>query len=181
MSTAEQVRAADGRVDAGPTSETARNLVREIRKTRQMGEAPFRWAAPGERRRPQRFYSAARAPAAIAFILTVTLHRAVRDAPLGDLALKSRDHELLSSCGLVRRALLDFRARPPALAVALRADAPRRGRPVVMFCALFGLSMDYEVLMLSRMREEYLAHGRQRLGGREGSGAYRPARSRARR
>jgi RND superfamily putative drug exporter len=27
--------------------------------------------------------------------------------------------------------------------------------PVIMFCLIFGLSMDYEVLLLSRMREEY--------------------------
>ncbi|MDI3339616.1 MAG: MMPL family transporter [Sphaerobacter sp.] len=31
--------------------------------------------------------------------------------------------------------------------------------PVVMFCILFGLSMDYEVLMLTRMHEEYQQHG----------------------
>lgn len=29
--------------------------------------------------------------------------------------------------------------------------------PVIMFCGLFGLSMDYEVFLLSRIREEYLA------------------------
>src|SRR5205814_3825441 len=28
--------------------------------------------------------------------------------------------------------------------------------PVIMFCIIFGLSMDYEVLLLSRMQEEYL-------------------------
>ena len=28
--------------------------------------------------------------------------------------------------------------------------------PVIMFCTVFGLSMDYEVLLLSRMQEEYL-------------------------
>ena len=28
-----------------------------------------------------------------------------------------------------------------------------------MFCATFGLSMDYEVLMLTRMQEEYSRHG----------------------
>src|SRR5207245_9334550 len=27
--------------------------------------------------------------------------------------------------------------------------------PVIMFCTLFGLSMDYEVLLLSRIQEEY--------------------------
>jgi putative drug exporter of the RND superfamily len=31
--------------------------------------------------------------------------------------------------------------------------------PVMMFAVLFGLSMDYEVFLLSRMREEYLHHG----------------------
>jgi RND superfamily putative drug exporter len=32
--------------------------------------------------------------------------------------------------------------------------------PVMMFAILFGLSMDYEVFLLSRVREAYLAHGR---------------------
>jgi RND superfamily putative drug exporter len=31
--------------------------------------------------------------------------------------------------------------------------------PVMMFAVLFGLSMDYEVFLLSRMREEYSRHG----------------------
>jgi RND superfamily putative drug exporter len=31
--------------------------------------------------------------------------------------------------------------------------------PILMFCALFGLSMDYEVFLLSRVREEYLRTG----------------------
>ncbi|WP_116110717.1 MMPL family transporter [Amycolatopsis ruanii] len=31
--------------------------------------------------------------------------------------------------------------------------------PILMFCIAFGLSMDYSVFLLSRIREEYLAHG----------------------
>jgi putative drug exporter of the RND superfamily len=31
--------------------------------------------------------------------------------------------------------------------------------PVIMFCIVFGLSMDYEVLLLSRMQEEYARTG----------------------
>jgi putative drug exporter of the RND superfamily len=31
--------------------------------------------------------------------------------------------------------------------------------PIIMFCLVFGLSMDYEVLLLSRIREEYLRSG----------------------
>ena len=42
--------------------------------------------------------------------------------------------------------------------------------PVTMFTILFGLSMDYEVFLLSRIREEWLPHGRQldRRGRRVG-------------
>ena len=35
--------------------------------------------------------------------------------------------------------------------------------PVMMFAILFGLSMDYEVFLLSRVREEFLGHGRTDL------------------
>lgn len=35
--------------------------------------------------------------------------------------------------------------------------------PIVLFCVLFGLSMDYEVFLLSRMREEWLRTGNNRL------------------
>ena len=37
--------------------------------------------------------------------------------------------------------------------------------PVIMFAVLFGLSMDYEVFLLSRVREEYLARARHGARG----------------
>jgi len=46
--------------------------------------------------------------------------------------------------------------------------------PILLFCAVFGLSMDYEVLLLSRIQEEYrrsgdnthsVAEGLERTGG----------------
>jgi putative drug exporter of the RND superfamily len=40
--------------------------------------------------------------------------------------------------------------------------------PVMMFAILFGLSMDYEVFLLSRIREEYLRHGDNGLAVRDG-------------
>jgi len=40
--------------------------------------------------------------------------------------------------------------------------------PVIMFCIVFGLSMDYEVLLLSRMQEEYLRTGDNRYAVAEG-------------
>jgi RND superfamily putative drug exporter len=35
--------------------------------------------------------------------------------------------------------------------------------PIIMFCILFGLSMDYEVMLLSRIKEEYEKTGDNRL------------------
>jgi RND superfamily putative drug exporter len=40
--------------------------------------------------------------------------------------------------------------------------------PVMMFAILFGLSMDYEVFLISRIREEYLKHGDTRRAVAEG-------------
>jgi RND superfamily putative drug exporter len=55
------------------------------------------------------------------------------------------------------RWLLDFQPGPlePAL-------------PVLLFCTLFGLSMDYQVLMLSRMREEWSRSNDNRRSVAEG-------------
>jgi putative drug exporter of the RND superfamily len=40
--------------------------------------------------------------------------------------------------------------------------------PVMMFAILFGLSMDYEVFLISRIREEYLTHGDTRRAVADG-------------
>jgi putative drug exporter of the RND superfamily len=40
--------------------------------------------------------------------------------------------------------------------------------PVMMFAILFGLSMDYEVFLISRIREEYLKHGNTRRAVADG-------------
>ena len=42
--------------------------------------------------------------------------------------------------------------------------------PIIMFAILFGLSMDYEVLLLSRIRERYLVHGDNTRAVAEGVG-----------
>ncbi len=42
--------------------------------------------------------------------------------------------------------------------------------PIIMFAILFGLSMDYEVFLLSRIRERYLAHGSNTRAVQEGIG-----------
>ncbi|HEV8489375.1 MAG TPA: MMPL family transporter [Candidatus Limnocylindrales bacterium] len=44
------------------------------------------------------------------------------------------------------------------------------GNPIIMFCVLFGLSMDYEVLLLSRVQEAYRRTGDNRAAVAEGLG-----------
>ena len=39
-------------------------------------------------------------------------------------------------------------------------------QPVILFCVLFGLSMDYEVFLLTRMKEVWDRTRRQHRGGR---------------
>ena len=46
--------------------------------------------------------------------------------------------------------------------------------PVLMFAIVFGLSMDYEVFLMSRVHEEWEAHAR-RLGGRRAAASRPPA------
>ena len=52
--------------------------------------------------------------------------------------------------------------------------------PLIIFAFLFGLSMDYEVFILSRMREEYDRTGSTGRGGRAGHRAHRDVWSPAR-
>ena len=49
-------------------------------------------------------------------------------------------------------------------------------QPVILFCVLFGLSMDYEVFLLSRMKEVWDRDRRQHRGGRPRPRAERPDR-----
>ena len=51
-----------------------------------------------------------------------------------------------------------------------RSNAIAAWQPIIMFAILFGLSMDYEVLLLSRIRERYLATGNNTRAVAEGIG-----------
>ncbi|HYO39708.1 MAG TPA: MMPL family transporter [Nocardioidaceae bacterium] len=57
--------------------------------------------------------------------------------------------------------LLGIHDRVPIMALA----------PMLMFAILFGLSMDYEVFLISRVREQYLVHGDARRAVVEGVGS----------
>ena len=60
--------------------------------------------------------------------------------------------------GDVRRDGLDLPGGPPVAACSATSRSPVEldtAMPILMFCIAFGLSMDYEVFLLSRIKEEY--------------------------
>jgi RND superfamily putative drug exporter len=145
--------------DASPVSEEARALVREIRRTRKIGDGTIRVGGPPANDVDLNAFILSRAPWAITFILAVTyvvLFVMLRSAILPLKAVIMNLLSIAASFGALVWIfedgnlgwLLTFEPHPIDIAV-----------PVLLFCSVFGLSMDYEVLMLSRMREEYLRSG----------------------
>jgi RND superfamily putative drug exporter len=92
--------------------------------------------------------------AAIAvFLLLLAFH-----APL--IALKAGLMNLLSIAAAYGVVALAAEGGSFGQLVGIDSDTPVPPFiPVMMFAILFGLSMDYEVFILSRVREEYLRHG----------------------
>jgi uncharacterized membrane protein YdfJ with MMPL/SSD domain len=113
-------------------------------------------------------------PRALGFILIATvllIFLQVRSVVIPIKAIAMNILSISASFGMLvwvfqwgyGESLLNFTAQP--------IDS---GNPVIMFCIVFGLSMDYEVLMLSRIHEEWertgdntqaVANGLQKTGG----------------
>jgi len=159
MSTAGNVALLMVLTDAGPTTQTARELVRTIRRTRQVGEATVRVGGAPANDVDLNDFIFERAPAAVAFILTVTylvLFVMLRSVLL---PLKAVVMNLLSIAASFGALVWIFEDGHLAWLLRFEPGPLDVGVPVLLFCSVFGLSMDYEVLMLSRMREEYLRTG----------------------
>jgi RND superfamily putative drug exporter len=138
------------------SSKEARTLVSELRKERVVGDGRALVGGQSAADVDSTAFVLARAPLAVGFVVLVTL--VALFVLLGSVVLPIKAVvmnflSIAASFGALvwifqeghLRWLLDFTPGPlePAL-------------PVLLFCTLFGLSMDYEVLMLSRMREEWI-------------------------
>jgi len=91
---------------------------------------------------------------AASFLLMVVAFRSVV------VPLKAVTVNLLSVGAAYGVLALAFQTAPGAELLGLPGTVPIAAYvPVLMFAILFGLSMDYEVFLLSRVREEYLRTG----------------------
>jgi RND superfamily putative drug exporter len=145
--------------DAAPASPEARAIVRAIRKEPRVGDGTLLVTGATAHDLDISEFTLARAPWAIGFIVVVTgaaLFVLLRSIFLPLKAVVMNFLSITASFGALvwifedghLASLLQFEAAPIDPTV-----------PTLLFCAVFGLSMDYEVLMLSRMREEYLRSG----------------------
>lgn len=137
-------------------SETARSVVRAARAMRPSGPGESWVAGPTALDIDTTAYVLSKSPMAIGFVMIMTaivLFILLGSVVLPIKAVLMNLLSLTASFGALvwifedghLRTILRFEPQPvePVL-------------PVILFCAVFGLSMDYEVLMLTRMQEEYL-------------------------
>jgi putative drug exporter of the RND superfamily len=150
---------------ATPESEAARDIVRAVRAQRQVGDGTLWVGGESALDLDTSQFMLSRAPWAVGFVVLATF--VVLFLVLGSvlLPIKAVLMNFLSLTGSFGALVWLFQeghlvsgpARPlePAL-------------PVLLFCVLFGLSMDYEVLILSRMKEAYDRTGDNRTAVGEG-------------
>jgi RND superfamily putative drug exporter len=151
--------------DSAPESEESRALVREIRSDRTMADGSLVVGGPTALDVDTTAYMLERTPRAVSFVVLVTV--VVLFLLFGSvlLPLKAVAMNVVSIAGSFGALvwvfqdghLLVHQGRPiePAL-------------PPLLFCILFGLSMDYEVLMLSRIQEAWERTGDNTLAVAEG-------------
>lgn len=85
------------------------------------------------------------------------------------IPLKALVANLLSVAASFGLVTLLFQTGPGVALIGLHEPVPIAAwAPVVLFAIVFGLSMDYEVFMVSAIRERYQQHGDNRRAVRKG-------------
>jgi uncharacterized membrane protein YdfJ with MMPL/SSD domain len=140
---------------ANPFSEQARDLVREIRRLPGHGSL---FVVTGQTAGELDFLDQirSRAPYAVAWVFMVSyliLFAAFRSALLPLKAIVMNSLSIAASLGVLVWIFQD--GHLSGLLDTSRLGYIESTLPVVIFCVLFGISMDYEVFMLSRIAEEH--------------------------
>lgn len=151
--------------DQAPDSDHARAIVREIRQLRQVADGELLVGGQIANDVDTTDFIVGHSPRAVAIVVGSTVVALFLLLGSVLLPLKALVMNLLSITGSFGALVWVFQdgnlwvteGRPiePTL-------------PVLLFCTLFGLSMDYEVLMLSRIKEAYEQHGDSRRAVAEG-------------
>jgi RND superfamily putative drug exporter len=140
--------------DAPPESTEARELVHDIRSPhRRWGDGTLLVGGQTAHDIDASEYVAARTPRAVGFVVLVTLVTLFLLFGSIVIPVKAVLMNIVSIAGSFGALVYVFQDGH-IFGIEPRPVEP--SVPVLLFCVLFGLSMDYEVLMLSRIRESYL-------------------------
>ncbi|MFO0618082.1 MAG: MMPL family transporter [Polyangiaceae bacterium] len=153
--------------DATSDSEEARAIVRAIREDRRVadGELTVGGGAASDIDTTRSIVE--RLPYAVAFVISATLVLLFLLLRSVLLPLKAIVMNILSMAGSFGALVFIFQDGH----FGVREPRPLEPTlPVLLFCVLFGLSMDYEVLLLSRIRESWLRTGDNTRAVAEGVG-----------
>jgi RND superfamily putative drug exporter len=144
-------------------SDGARNIVRAIRGDRLAADGTLMVTGQTAFDLDIVDFIVARTPIAIAFIVVVT--SIVLFLLLGSvlLPLKAVVMNFLSLSASFGALVFIFQDGHFSRLLNFTPDSVDPSVPVILFCIVFGLSMDYEVLLMSRMKEEFDRTGDNRL------------------
>jgi putative drug exporter of the RND superfamily len=138
--------------DAPPESEEARGIVRSLRADRAVGAGTLLVGGATAIDVDTTHYMLSRVPRAVAVVVGATV--LVVFLLLGSvvLPLKAVVMNCVSIAGSFGALVWVFQDGH----LFIKEGRPVEPTlPILLFCVLFGLSMDYEVLMLSRMKESW--------------------------
>jgi RND superfamily putative drug exporter len=138
--------------DSPPESEAARTIVRTLRADRTVGAGTLLVGGATANDVDTTTYMVSRVPRAVAVVVGATV--LVVFLLLGSvvLPLKAVVMNCVSIAGSFGALVWVFQDGH----LFIREGRPVEPTlPILLFCVLFGLSMDYEVLMLSRMKESW--------------------------
>jgi len=145
--------------DAAPASAEARALVHALRRERRIADGTLLVGGATAHDVDITEFMLRRAPYALGFIMAMTyvvLFLLLRSALL---PVKAIVMNLLSIAASFGALVWIFQEGHLAHLLRFEPGPLDPTLPVLLFCAVFGLSMDYEVLMLARMKEEYRRSG----------------------
>ena len=140
-------------------SEDARGLVRTLRALEPPGAAVVVVGGTTALDIDMIDIIVERTPYALAFVVIVTYVLLLLQTGSVILPLKALLMNLLSITASFGALVWIFQWGNLSELLRFTPGPIDPGTPILLFCTVFGLSMDYEVLLLSRMHEEYEATG----------------------
>jgi RND superfamily putative drug exporter len=152
MSVGERVVIVHALLDSPPEAEASQEVVRELRSRRGVLDGTVSIGGETASNMDATEFVRDKTPHAIGFVMAMTF--VILFLLLGSVVLpiKAMIMNLVSVAGSFGALVWVFQEGHLGIADPRPVE---HALPVLLFCVLFGLSMDYEVLMLSRIKESY--------------------------